>query len=147
MSTDLVTQDQILDIRTGELVPTTDTAKVADILRHLRDYRQQLMEGVKACEAVLIEEARRQGTKTLHVDGAEATITGGAKLEWDVEVLDELRAAGLPDERYADLVLIEHTYKVNAAVARQIAGANPTYAAIVERAKSYADAPVRVTVK
>ena len=144
---DLATTDQILDIRTGELVPATDTTRIVDILRHLRTYRNELMQAVKACEAALIEEAQRQGTKTLHVDGGEATISGGSRLDWDVEILEELPAAGLPDERYAELITIEQVYKVNATVARQIAAANPAYRAIVDRARSYVEAPVRVTVK
>lgn len=147
MSTDLVVPDQILDIRTGELVPAADIPRVADILRHLREYKDSILAAIKLCEAAIVEESRRTGTKTLHLDGAEVTITGGPRLSWDVSVLEELRDVGLPDERFADLVVIEQTYKVNAAVAKQIEAANPVYGEIVGRARSYVDGPLRVGVK
>jgi len=145
--TDLELVAQIVDIRTGEIVPATDANRVADILKHLKDYRTQIGHAIRQCETALIETSKERGTKTLHLDGVEVQISGGPALQWDVEILEELSAAGLPDDRYTELVTIEQTYKVNASVAKSIAASNPVYAEIVERARSYQDKPMYVRVK
>ena len=66
--------------------------------------------------------------------------------DFSIEVL-ELRDLGLPEERYGELVVATVTYKVNASVAKQIAGANPEYAKVIDRARSRPDTTPRVYVK
>jgi hypothetical protein len=148
MSTDLavIVPENLLDVRTGELVEATP-ANAADLLFAARELRAKMMGLVKDCEAVLIDESRRQGTKTLHLPAGTAEITGGSAREWDLGTLLDLLELGLPEERYNDLVVATTTYKVDARVAKQLEAANPAYAKVIDAARTYVDKPFRVSVK
>lgn len=148
MSTDLavIVPDQLLDVRTGEIVPATPS-KAVELLYAAREMRAKMLGLVKDCEAVLLEESRRQGTKTLHLPEGTAEITGGSAPDWALGTLTELLDLGLPQERYDELVVATTTYKVDARVAKQLEGANPEYAEVIGRARSYVEKPWRVTVK
>lgn len=137
---------QLVDIRTGEFLPATPD-NAARLITDVREMRAKMLDLVKDCEAVLLDESRRQGTKTLHFDNATATVTGGQELSWDIEELHALLAFGLPEERFNELVVATVTYKVNAAVAKQLEAANPDYAAVIQRARGYTEKPWRVNVK
>ncbi len=136
----------LVDVRTGELVEATP-AKAAEFIVAAREMRSLLLDVVKDCEAVLLEESRRQGTKTLHLAEGTATITGGSEVEWDLDVLAELRGLDIPEERYSALVVETVSYKVNAAVAKQLAAANPSYAEVIGRARGEIEKPWRVSVR
>jgi hypothetical protein len=149
VSTDLVVTapTELVDARTGEILPATP-ANALTLLDAARDMRARLMDLVKDCELVLLEESRRQGTKTLHVDGVgTAEITGGSELSWDLETLLELRDLGLPEDRYDELVVATVTYRVDARVAKQLEAANERYAEVIDRARSRIDKPFRVRVR
>lgn len=148
MSTDLavIVPENLLDVRTGELVPATPE-NAAELLFAAREMRAKMMSLVKDCEAVLLDESRRQGTKTLHLPQGTATISGGSELEWDLGTLLDLKELGLPDERYDELVVATTTYKVDARVANQLASANPAYAEVIDRARTTVEKPWRVSVK
>jgi hypothetical protein len=133
--------------QTGEVLDLTDAPAVGRALRDVRRLKQQLDEARRILEDALVEESRRVGTKTLHLGSVLAIVYGGEKVEWDVEELWKLRDAGLPEERLTALIKTEVTYKVDAAVARQIAAANPDYRAIIERARLVVPASWRVSVK
>ena len=64
-----------------------------------RQARDRLLHIVKDCEAVLVDEAVRQGTKTLELPAGKAVLTGGpeSELQWDIEILEQLRELGLPE--------------------------------------------------
>lgn len=145
-STELVLPTELVDVRSGELLPATPENAV-ELLTVVRDTRAKLLSLVKDCEAILLEESRRQGTKTLHLEAGTAEITGGSGIEWDIEELLKLRDVGLPEDRYNELVVATVTYKVDARVAKQLESANPAYAEIVERARSRVEKPFRVSVK
>lgn len=66
---------------------------------------------------------------------------------WDIEILGELRALGLPEERMDQLITAEITYKVNTNVAKQLASVNPAYAAVIERAKSQVPRATYVSIR
>lgn len=132
---------------TGEIVPLADAPKVAHALEGLRDYKAKLDEARAVLEAALVEESKRLGTKTLHLGSIDAEVYGGAELLWDMEELEKLREAGLPEERFTDLVRPVVTYKVDARVAKQLESANERYAEIIERARSYVERPPRVRTK
>ena len=146
-STDLapIVPDTLLAVRTGELVQATP-AKAAELLIAARDMRDRLMNPVKDCEAVLLAESRQKGTKTLHYEAGTATITGGSDLAWNLDILLELRNRGLPEERYNELVVATVTYKVNAAIAKQLEAANPAYAEVIGMARSHEPRAWRVSV-
>ena len=99
-------------------------------------------------EGVLRLEAQKQGTKTLHLGSLDAVVSGGSRREYDAELLVELlRDAGLPEERIADAVVETVSYRVNQLVLKQLAAANPNYAAAIELAETTVEAPWRVSVK
>ena len=145
-STELALPANLLDVRTGELVPATPQ-NAAELLHAARELRAKMMGLVKDCEAVLLDESRRQGTKTLHLEHGTAEITGGTALEWDLGTLLDLKDLGLPDDRYDQLVVATTTYKVDARVAKQLEAANPEYAEVIGRARNYVEKPWRVTLK
>lgn len=137
----------LLNPASGETLPATPE-NAAAVLAVLRDLRYRLSDAIRACESVLADESARQGTKTLHVGGFTASVSGGSELVWDIEALRVgLAKAGCPEERIDALIVATTEYKVNQSVARQLAAANPQYAAAVEAAKGRVEKPVRVSVK
>ena len=67
---------------------------------------------------------------------------GGETTEYDTPLLmEELEAAGLPRERLGDAFQATVTWKTNAAVMKQLAGANPEYRAIIARHTHIVDKP------
>lgn len=126
----------LVDLRSGELLPATPENAAMLIVR-MREFRSLLMDGIKECERILIDESTRVGSKTLRVGGHVAEIAGGSEVVWDVEALRAgLRKAGCPDERLAELITETVEYRVNNTVARQLASANPKYANVIEGAKA-----------
>lgn len=132
---------------TGEVINLEEPLAVARALHEVRAAKRQLDDARRVLEDALVQHSQTRGTKTLRIDEYEATVSGGEKVEWDVEELWKLRDAGLPEDRMNALVKTEVTYKVDAAVARQIAAANPDYGEIIYRAKQKVPAPWRVSVK
>jgi hypothetical protein len=145
--TELVTQRpaEVVHVLTGELIPASDANALAGYLKDLRDLRARAWDQVRIVEDLLVEEAERQGTKTLHLEGATAKVTSGPELQWDTSVLEELKDAGLPDERWNALVSIVQTFKVDARVAKQLETSS-RYRGIIERARSYREKPYRVAI-
>lgn len=117
------------------------------LLAHLRQFKMRVQEAIRGCEDVIIGEMSRTGIKTLRADGFTASAGTGTDVEWDIATLQELKAAGLPEERFRDLVTTVVSFKVNAAAAKQIAAANPEYAAIIERARRTVEKRRYVSVK
>jgi hypothetical protein len=146
--TDLVPVEpnEILDPRSGELVPLGDARKVADLLAYLREQKRVLQFAMNVCQGAILEEFARQGTKTLTFAGLKVTAAEKSEVVWDIDVLRELQDAGLPEERFNQLVRTEVSYKVDRSVARQIAAANENYAAIIEAARTVVEKPAYVTV-
>jgi hypothetical protein len=133
---------------TGEQIDLREPAQVAGALDQVRDLEQRLRGLRHLLSNVLRLESVRLGTKTLHLDGNwTAVVSGGSRPEYDTELLQHrLHAAGLPEDRLTDLIQPVVTYKVSAQVARQIAGANPAYAAALREARTDVPAPWRVAV-
>jgi hypothetical protein len=133
---------------TGEIVDLAKPAQVARALGTVRALKRDLDQARAALEDVLRAESERQGTRTLHLDGLTAVVSGGEKVEYDEQQLvDELRAAGLPEERLADLVVETVTYRVDQRVARSVAASNPKYAAVLDRCRRVVPAAWRVAIK
>ncbi len=145
-SVELARPAELVDVRSGEVLPATPE-NAAELLIAVRDLRSCMLGLVRDCEAVLLDESRKLGTKTLHLPAGKATISGGAELAWDVSTLARLLALGLPDERYNELVKTTVSYKVNAAVAHQLEAANADYAAVIDEARSYEEKPWRVSIR
>lgn len=147
MSELAVQEELLLDPRTGELHPVTPVAAIT-LLHELREYKTKVLAAIRLCEEALIGESARVGTKTLRIGALTAEITGGMETVWDVEELRRgLADAGLPEERVTDLIRATVEYRVDGRVAKQIAGANEEYAAVLERCRRLVDKPMRVSVK
>ncbi len=134
-STEVALPDELLNPISGELVPVRDTAAVAHTLQDLRELKNTVQEAISAFSEAVIQESRRQGTKTLNVGDVTLKVSSDHEVTWDIEILQLLLDEGLPPERYAELVTEILEYKVNASVARQLAGASPEYAEIINAAK------------
>lgn len=126
---------EIINPITGELIDIRETAKVADVVEQLRDVQNSARDAIGAITRALIEESQRVGTKTFAAGKVAIVLSADSEIQWDVTELIKLRDAGLPEERYADLVEEVVSYKVNGAVARSIASANDAYAEIIEKAR------------
>lgn len=121
---------------TGEAIEFSDAHACARALQEVREIEARLRDVKRALTEGIIEESQRQGSKTLHFSGFDARINNPPTTVWDYEVLCELLEAGLPEERFADLVTTEISYKVNGNVAKSVASSNPDYKAIIDRAKA-----------
>ncbi len=148
MSSDLVTIHHVLNPVTGELIPAEDVNGVAEAVKGLRALNAQIRDAIADATVILVEESRRQGTKTLALQDVTVEIRGGTETVWDEDKLhDDLEALGLPKERLRALIVPYLTYKVDARVAKQLAGANEDYAKVIESAKSTVEKPFYVRVK
>ncbi len=145
---DLVTIQHVLNPVTGELIPAEDVNGVAEAVKGLRQLNAQIRDAIADATVILVEESRRQGTKTLVLQDVTVEIRGGTDTVWDVGLLDsELNRLRCPLGRIAELIKTEVTYKVDARVAKQLAGANEDYAAVLESAKTTVEKPYYVRVK
>lgn len=124
-----------------------DPAGCLRVLSEIRELEAKLKEAKADLTAALASEFSRQGTKTLEIDGIRAELRGGTEIVWDLEVLEELRDLGLPEERMGALITTEVVYRVNANEAKRIASANAEYADVVERARRVIPKAAYVSVK
>ncbi len=146
--TDMVTIQHVLNPVTGELIPASDVNGVAEAVKGLRQLNAQIRDAIADATVILVEESRRQGTKTLALQDVTVEIRGGTETVWDIETLQhQMDSLGLPAERMDALIKTEITYKVDARVAKQLAGANEDYAAVLESAKTTFEKPYYVRVK
>ncbi len=146
--TDLVTIQNVLNPVTGELIPADDTNGVAEAVKGLRALNAQIRDAIADATVILVAESKRQGTKTLALQDVTVEIRGGTETVWDIEAIQHaMDALGLPAERMDALIKTEVTYKVDARVAKQLAGANEDYAAVLESAKTTVEKPYYVRVK
>jgi hypothetical protein len=133
---------------TGVLVDLRNPAEVADALDQLTDIRHRLKNLTDTLTDALRLEAHKQGTKTLHLEGLDAVISGGERVEYDGQRLQsELIRAGLPIDRVNEAVAEIVTYKPDGRVLKQLAGANHDYRAIIDSCRQVVPAPWRATVK
>ncbi len=121
---------------TGEVVPLDDPAACARIFDEAKELERKCRELRGYLGDLLMEESRRQGSKTLHFEGYQVKINTPNDISWDYETLLELQQAGLPEERFNDLVTTEYTIKVNGLVAKSIGSSNEVYKEILERAQT-----------
>lgn len=142
MSSDLVAQiaaqdeSVLIQPATGEIIDTADASQVARFLQDVRELGKLVADARKRAEYHLAEYATRVGTKTFELDGRKITVRDGDKISWDVDVLEQLVEAGLPEDRFNKLVTPVVTYKVDGRVAKQLAAANPVYAEIIGKAQT-----------
>ena len=148
MSEIVVTEKGILNPFTGELVPRDDLPAIAGAMEMLRERRNSINAVLSEFTQAVILQSVLAGTKTIHLDDCTLTVSADHEIEWNHEMLyNELTNAGLPPQRVTELVQITVSYKVNASVAKQIAGANPAYRQIIEAAQTKVPKTQYVTVR
>lgn len=147
VTTEIAPFTGLLDVQTGELLDPT-IGNAARVLRACRDMKERINQIVSETTTFLADQAQHQGARTLH-DGADTiTLTGGPGIDYDPhDLMEALRVAGCPEERITQAVVEEISYRVNRSVLRQLAAANPDYAAAIDLAKRHIDKPVRAAVK
>lgn len=137
----------LLDVQTGELLPA-NVDNAARVLQAARAMKAHVNHIVEEATAYLVRVSEHQGTKTLHGGAETVTITGGTSVEYDeADLIDTLLSAGCPQERIDAAVKRTIVYKVDRAVLRQLAAANPDYKAAIELSERMVDKPFRASVK
>ena len=98
-----------LVLPSGELVSLGDTAACVRALDELRDLESRIRELKGMLTDAIQDESRRQGTKTLTLNGGiQALVKGGEKVLWDAQALEAgLREAGMGEERIRQIVIEE----------------------------------------
>lgn len=134
---------------TGQVYDLTRIAEQAEALLALRESVRRSYELIELVSALVRVESRRQGTKTLHLPtGRVATVSGGETTVYDAERLAaELAAAGMPEERVADVVRPVVEWKVDRRALRSVVASNPLYAEAAARCSSVVFEKFRVAVK
>lgn len=150
MSNDLVRFNEgVLVLPTGEIVDAQDPAACAIALDELR----QLESRIKEMKTMLADAIDAYATaagkgKTLHLEGVQVTLSNDKKLLWDAQQLEQdLREAGMGEERIREIILEEVSYKVSANEAKKAASVNPDYARAVEAARTEVTQRPSVSVK
>lgn len=144
---ELEVHNELPNVFTGELMPVADADKLAGYLDLVREKVRELHAIRAEVEQYLVEHFEREGSKTIRTENHEIVLTGGEETVYDPTVLLELLDRGLPQKRFDQLVTTHVSYKVSAAQAKRIAGANPEYAEVVQRATTVVEKPYRVNVK
>jgi hypothetical protein len=135
-STAVAIPEELPNPITGELVRTNDLAAIGRTLQQIRDKKRELDDFVAVFTNAAYELAAQQGQRTFHLGQMTVEIGAETQTDWDVELLSrELGLAGLPQQRLDQLITATVSYKVNANIAKQIAGSSKRYADIIERAK------------
>lgn len=136
----------ILNPITGEAVERDDVRGLVELVLNVRELEAALRACKSAATDAFAEECSRRGVKTVEVPGSAGSpavkveLKTGTETQWDVERLRDLLAAGLPEDRFNQLVRETVEYKVDGRIAAQIAGSNPDYARIIDSAKTVYDA-------
>lgn len=140
--------DLILVQPTGEMVDPRDAQACVSALREVNRIQGLLYEAKRALSAALVAEAQRRGERTVTLDNGEQFVTeGGPSRQYRPDDAEEgLRAAGMPEERIAQIVVTEVSRKVNGVEANKAARANPAYAAALEAASEMVEARYSVKV-
>ncbi len=139
VTTELDQYTGLLDVTTGEVLPAT-VGNAAKVINAARAMKQNVNAIVQEATAYLVRESEHIGTKTLHDDKETVTITGGPFVDYPpTDLIDALRAAGCPENRIDQAVKTVITYKVDRAVLRQLAGANPDYKAAIDSVATEVD--------
>jgi hypothetical protein len=123
---------------TGELVKLDDEVACALALDAVREYERLLREAKSALTEAIIERATVLGVRSFALpDGRRAEVSASTESVYDAQAVEDgLRAAGMPEERIAEIIEEQVSYRVRAAQAKRAAAANPAYAAVIEASRT-----------
>lgn len=125
---------ELLDVSSGALLPA-NPENALFVIRTAREMKDRIQGVVRDATAYLVDESRRQGTKTFHTEAGDVSLSGGATTTYDPHDLEEaLRAADCPEERIREVVKTKIEYTVDLRILRQLTAANPDYKAAAELA-------------
>jgi hypothetical protein len=131
----------------GSLVNLEDLKTCAHAIDDLRALKHKIDEALHDLQDAFIPEMQLQGSKTLHYDYIDVTMSGGESVSYDQEILTDLLEAGLPAARYDALVKTVVTYRVDAREIARLEKANTRYREIIERARTVHPKPWTASVK
>ena len=140
----------LIVLPTGELISLEETAACAVALDELRELERRVKEAKDKLSTAIEAAKTRQGRgNTLHLPGGViAVVQSGTKVVWDAQQLeDDLRDAGMEEERIREIVTEEISYTVKAAEAKKAANSNPEYAKAVAAARREIEGKPYVSVK
>lgn len=134
----------------GQLVNLQDPTAVAIAISDLR----HLEARIKEAKSVLVDaihqyvgEAGRGKTVDLP-NGVRVVVKNDRKVLWDAQQLEQdLREAGMTEERIREIVVEEVSYTVKAVEANRAASVNPAYAQAVAEARKEIPQRPSVTVE
>lgn len=135
---------------TGHLVNLNEPREVGVAIQDIQGLERALAEAKRTLKEAMIRYWSVSGArKTFRIGGGrDAVISGGPRKVYDATAIrDELRAAGMPEERINEIVVEEITYTVKAVEAKAAAAANEEYARIIERNTTEYDAPYDVRIR
>lgn len=121
---------------TGEVMDLANPADATLAWLRLDELEREVRGAKQVVKRFLVQHARDAGGLTMRTATGEVKVNEPVDITWDLSVLKELRAAGLPDSRWHELVTETVSTKVSATVAKQIAKAKPEYADIIGRAET-----------
>jgi hypothetical protein len=135
---------------TGELISLDDTAACAVALDELRTLEQRVKEIKKTLIDAIDKGVTSAGRgRTLHLPtGVTVVSKKNVDVLWDAQQLeDDLREAGMSEERIREIVIEEVSYTVRAAEAKKAASVNPEYAQAVAASRREIKKRASISVK
>jgi hypothetical protein len=139
---------ELVPLPDGQLINLHDPAAVAVAIDDLRNLEARIKEAKAVLVDAIAQYAEQAGAgKTLNLPGGiRATLKADRKVLWDAQQLEQdLRDAGMSEERIREIVVEEVSWTVAAAEARKAASVNPAYAHAVAEARK--EIPQRPSVK
>lgn len=140
-------QSEVLDPFTGQLVDVSDPLVAAEFVDALRGSKNAIDKVIREVTAIFMPEFERRGTKTVNAGRWVLSKEEQVEYQWDIEELEKLLDAGLPPDRWKELVKETRSVKVSQSVAKQLEAANPDYKVIIEQARTKVDKPARLGIE
>jgi hypothetical protein len=146
-STEVALPAELVNVETGERLPAT-VENAATVLEAARTMKERLNDVIHDATLWLVSLSAERGTQTFHAGDVTLSLSGGSGVDYDATLLVEaLLAADCPEDRINEAVVTTFSYKVNRSVLKQLAAANPDYAAAIELAEMAVERPYRASVK
>ncbi len=146
-STEVALPAEFVDVLTGERLPAT-VENAATVLEAARTMKERLNDVIHDATLWLVSLSAERGTQTFHAGDVTVSLSGGSGVDYDAEALVEtLTEAGCPQDRIEQAVVAQISFKINRTVLKQLAAANPDYAAAIELSEVPVVRPYRASVK
>lgn len=133
----------------GELIDLTNARACAEAYEQIQRIEAQLATAKRTLAAAAAHHAGIMGTKTIPLSGGrKARVTGGPETVYDPQAIEAgLRRAGMPEERIAEIVTTEITYRVKVVEVKKAAAANPKYARVIKRGSTTVEKATSIAIR